>query len=74
MGNKQMRKGRVTHFNAKAQWGFIAENDTSQRDLFFGRSSLPYDAIIDRNTLVEFDLGVDRQNRPIATKVRPVNE
>jgi cold shock CspA family protein len=69
-----MKKGRVAWFNSKSQYGFLIDNDTGQHDLFFGRASLPYAATIESGTLVEYEIGVDRKDRPIATRVRPVNE
>jgi cold shock protein len=65
-------KGKIKYFDNRKQYGFIAQ-DTGP-DLFFGRHSLPYSATIDRGTPVEYEVTVDRQNRPMAKTVRPVNE
>jgi cold shock CspA family protein len=62
----------VKYFNGIRQFGFIAQ-DTGP-DLFFGRRSLPYNCRIDLDCRVEYEVGADRDGRPIATTLRPVNE
>jgi cold shock CspA family protein len=67
-----MIRGRVKFFSPSKQFGFIAP-DNGEPDIFFGRRSLPYNCTIDRDCVVEFETGVDRDGRPLAKIVRPVN-
>jgi cold shock CspA family protein len=71
-----MPKGKVKYWNPTRQFGFISAPDGNGKDIFFGRRSLNtgYDVTIDRDTLVEYELGTDNQGRTAATSVRPTED
>jgi CspA family cold shock protein len=69
-GEPMKIQGKVKFFDSRKQFGFIAPADGGE-DVFFGRKSLPYNCAIDKDTVVKFELGQDRQGRTVAATVEP---
>lgn len=66
-------RGTVKFFNESKQYGFLQPDDAQGPDVFFGKTALPFECQIDKGCPVEYELGQDKQGRPRALSVRPVD-